>query len=309
MRNAFIDHLSLIMESDDSIILLTADLGYGVFEEIEQKFPSQFFNVGVSEQNMIGIAAGLALSGSKVIVYSIGVFPTFRCLEQIRNDVCYHNLPVLIVGMGAGLSYGALGMSHHATEDISIIRSLPNISVLSPCSKIDVTWALDYFVNIQKPCYLRLDKTYVDSSKITNSNTNISDALVRYFLGSKIALITTGGISDLVINVANHINIETDIASVYCLSALKPINSTIVEHFKSHDYRYIFTIEEHNLPGGLGSMLLEIFNDNDIPFNKINRIGLNDHYASKVGSQAYLREQYQLDEHAIYSYINEIINL
>ena len=143
MRNAFLAALTTLAEKDKDIILLTADLGYGVFEEFESKFPNQYFNVGVAEQNMTGIASGLSLEGKKVVTYSIGNFPTLRCLEQIRNDACYHDANIVVVASGGGFSYGSLGMSHHATEDLAILRALPNISVVAPCTANEAGEAME----------------------------------------------------------------------------------------------------------------------------------------------------------------------
>ena len=134
MRDAFMNALFDLAELDSDVMLLTGDLGFGVFEEFEEKHPSQYLNVGVAEQNMIGIATGLALEGKKIFVYSIGNFPTLRCLEQIRNDACYHMLNINIIASGGGFSYGGLGMSHHATEDLSIMRALPDMSVVAPAT-------------------------------------------------------------------------------------------------------------------------------------------------------------------------------
>src|SRR6185312_9680119 len=133
MRDVFIRELTQIAAARPEVMLLTADLGFGVLEEFAQRFPKQFLNVGIAEQNMTGLGAGLALEGRIVFTYSIGNFPTLRCLEQIRNDACYHEANVKIVSVGSGMSYGPLGISHHATEDLSILRALPNIAIVSPC--------------------------------------------------------------------------------------------------------------------------------------------------------------------------------
>ena len=132
MRDVFIEVLTEEVEKNSQIILITGDLGFGVLDNFKEKYPNNFINAGVAEQNMTGIAAGMALEGKIIFTYSIANFPTLRCLDQIRNDVCYHNLKVNIVAIGGGFSYGALGMSHHATEDIAIMRSLPNLRVISP---------------------------------------------------------------------------------------------------------------------------------------------------------------------------------
>ena len=158
MRNIFIDELSELAKFDERIFLVVGDLGYGVTEPFENQFPNRFLNVGIAEQNMIGFAAGLARSGYKVFVYSIANFPTFRCLEQIRNDLCYEQLDVTVVSVGAGFSYGVLGYSHFAIEDIGIMRTLPNMQVLSPSDSNEVRSLLKYAISTESPKYLRLGK-------------------------------------------------------------------------------------------------------------------------------------------------------
>ena len=166
MRTSFIKQLELICEKDKDVMLLTGDLGYGNFDNFSKKFPKQFLNVGVAEQNMIMIAAGLALEGKKVFAYSIANFPTLRCLEQIRNDICYHDLNVTIVGMGGGFSYGQLGMTHHATEDLGVMRSIPNMVVTAPATKRETVDILKSLYKLKSPSYLRLDKTLAETKFI-----------------------------------------------------------------------------------------------------------------------------------------------
>ncbi len=192
MRDNFIKTLTKIAMKDRDIILLTGDLGYGVFEDFESRLPDQYFNVGVAEQNMTGLATGLSLEGKKVITYSIGNFPTLRCLEQIRNDACYHNTNVTIVASGGGFSYGALGMSHHTTEDISILRSLPNLSVIAPCTDDEAGEAITALINKGGVGYLRLDKTSAENSTI-KSKFIIGKSRI-YNDGNDITLMATGGI-------------------------------------------------------------------------------------------------------------------
>jgi transketolase len=158
MRDAFIADLISLATKDDRICLLTGDLGFGVVEKFAEKFPDRFWNCGVAEQSMLSIAAGLAKSGMRPFVYSIANFPTFRCLEQIRNDVCYHDLPVTVVSVGGGLGYGTLGYTHHGIEDIAALRALPNISIYSPADPIETSEVLTQIHNLGKPAYLRLGK-------------------------------------------------------------------------------------------------------------------------------------------------------
>lgn len=164
MRNAFIKALTEIAAQDPSIFILTADLGFGVFETFEAKFADRYINVGVAEQNMMGLATGLALEGHRVFAYSIGNFPVFRCLEQIRNDICYHRAKVTVVAVGGGFSYGALGFSHHCTEDIAAMVPLPNLTVYAPADAHEVAAATQACAQSNGPCYLRLDKTMANTT-------------------------------------------------------------------------------------------------------------------------------------------------
>ena len=158
MRTAFIQTLFELAEKDERINLIVGDLGYSVVEQFAERFPERYLNVGVAEQNMTGVAAGMALCGKVVFTYSIANFPTLRCLEQIRNDVCYHNVSVKIVSVGGGLAYGSLGMSHHGSEDIAILRSLPNMVVVAPGDPIEARLATEAIASHSGPCYLRLGK-------------------------------------------------------------------------------------------------------------------------------------------------------
>ena len=158
MREIFISSLLSKAKLDKNIILVTGDLGFGVLNKFTEDLPEQFINAGVAEQNMTGLSAGLALEGYNVFTYSIANFPTLRCLEQIRNDVIYHNLSVNIIAVGGGLSYGALGVSHHAIEDISIMRTFPDIQVFAPCDEVETLGILNHMLTNPKPSYLRIDK-------------------------------------------------------------------------------------------------------------------------------------------------------
>ena len=158
MRTAVIEKIHELMSKHDDVYFLTADLGYSVLEGLEADFPKRFLNVGVAEQNMIGIAAGLALNGKVPFVYSIIPFVTLRCLEQIRDDICYHNLNVNIIGVGTGLSYGILGSTHFALEDIGIMRSLANMTVISPTDAIEASLATEAVYYYKKPVYMRIGK-------------------------------------------------------------------------------------------------------------------------------------------------------
>jgi transketolase len=301
MRDTFVKSLYELFKSDPNIMLLTADLGYSIFEIFEINFPSRYINVGIAEQNMIGVASGLALEGKKIFVYSIGNFATLRCLEQIRNDACYHNLNINIISSGGGFSYGGLGMSHHATEDLSIMRALPSIDVIAPSTTYEVDMAIKELVNKDKVGYLRLDKSKVD---YTDKNADISSFGTATVLreGSDITLISAGGIAEESIMAADQLSKEGIECRVLSMYSLKPID---VESIKkaSEETRGIVTIEENVLIGGLGSAVAEVCMDMRLDLEYFKRIGIKDKYSSIVGSQDFLREYYCINSLSIVSYI------
>ena len=210
-----------LAEENSNVMLLTGDLGYSVFEDFEESFPDQYINVGVAEQNMTGIAAGLALEGKIVFTYSIGNFPTLRCLEQIRNNLCYHELNVNIIGMGAGFSYGALGMTHHATEDISVMRSLPNTSVVAPSGPEEAYELVKQVAKIDGVSYIRLDKTSLDFP----GRSDIKFGAIRELIaGFDIAILATGGITKNAINIAKKAIDKGVSVGIYSVHTIKPLD-------------------------------------------------------------------------------------
>jgi transketolase len=306
MRDAFLAALTSLAEKDKDVVLLTGDLGYGVFEEFESKFPGQYFNVGVAEQNMTGVASGLSLEGKKVVTYSIGNFPTLRCLEQIRNDACYHDANIVIVASGGGFSYGSLGMSHHATEDLAILRSLPNISVVAPCTANEASKAITAMIHNGGVSYLRLDKTAAQDSGAT-SVFAIGKA-IRHKEGGDLTLIAIGGILDDVnIAAAELYKLGVNVR-VVGMHSIKPIDvEEILDAVKNTGG--IVTIEEHNKDGGLGSAVSEVCMDFGVMPKKFLRIGLNNTYSSIVGSQQYLKAKYKMDSIAIIDVVKEILQI
>ena len=193
MRTAFIETLFESAQKDERIVLVVGDLGFGVVTRFMQELPKQFVNAGVAEQNMTGLATGMALAGKVVFTYSIANFPTLRCLEQIRNDVCYHNANVKIVAIGAGMAYGPLGNSHHATEDIAIMRSLPNMTIVAPNDPVETRLAIPAIVEHQGPCYLRLGRAGEPTVHIANIEFQLGRAITLRE-GNDLAIIATGGL-------------------------------------------------------------------------------------------------------------------
>jgi transketolase len=303
MREAFMKSLFSLAEKDPNVMLITADLGYGVFEEFEKKYPNQYLNVGVAEHSMMGVASGLALEGRIIFTYSIGNFPTLRCLEHIRNDACYHELNINIVSSGGGFSYGGLGMSHHATEDLAIMRALPGITIVAPCTAREAGEATIELSKCKGVGYLRIDKSKFENTKSIN-DISIGNANVLRN-GSDITLIVVGGIAEEAMKAANILsnsNIECRVLSLY---SVKPVD---IDAIKSacEETAGIITIEEGNLAGGMGSAVAEVCMDNGLQPNFFKRVGLTDKYSAIVGSQSYLRSYYGMDSDMIVEHVMEI---
>lgn len=294
-----------LANDNKDVVLITGDLGFGLFEDFSEKFPSQFINIGIAEQNMVGVASGLALEGKIVFVYSIGNFPTLRCLEQIRNDICYHDLNVNIIASGGGFSYGALGMSHHATEDISIMRSLPNMDVLVPSSTVEVKFLMKYLYEKNTPGYLRLDKSKVEISNSKDIGF-LADGVNILKDGVDITLIAIGGVANNALNAAKKllsVGIDCKVLSLY---STKDIDIGVVTE-ACKNTNGIITIEESNLNGGVGSAIAEVCMDNNLKPKIFHRIGINNKYAEIVGSQDYLQSYFSLDSESIFKCVKELM--
>ncbi len=306
MRSTFIKTLISLAEQDERIFVITPDLGFSVLEEFEQKFPNRFLNVGIAESNAISIAAGLALSGKIVYVYSIMPFVTMRPYEQIRVDVAYMNTNVRLVGVGAGLTYGPAGATHHSIEDLAIMRVLPNMTVLAPSDPLEVEKLLQETVTHSGPIYFRLAKK---GEPILTPPENIIQVGVANPIFesdmSDISILFTSNASDLAIEVAQKLREKKCVTNLYSMHSIKPFDyatlNTILESGKP-----IFTIEEHSLIGGLGSIVAEYIAESKYaPVFK--RFGLPDQYSHYVGDQNYIRGKFGLTAPHIYDAIAELI--
>jgi len=299
MRDVFIRTLTAIAAKRPQVMLLTADLGFGVLEEFAARFPKQFLNVGVAEQNMTGLAAGLALEGRIVFTYSLGSFPTLRCLEQIRNDACYHEANVKIVTVGGGMSYGAVGVSHHATEDLAAMRALPNLTVIAPGDCWEVEEATKALVDWPGTAYLRLDKSAAVACRDEDEVFAIGRARV-VCEGSDVALVAAGGILGEALRAASLLADAGVSSRVISLHTLKPLDiSTLVR--AARETEGILTVEEHQVEGGLGGAVAEALLEAGAAPGFFQRIGLRSSFPSVVGSQSYLRTTYGMDAEAICS--------
>jgi transketolase len=297
MRDRFIYELIEIAKVDKNIILITGDLGFGVLDNFVEEFPAQFINAGVAEQDMTGIATGMALEGKTVFTYSICNFPTLRCLEQIRNDACYHQANVKIVAIGGGFCYGPLGISHHATEDLSIMRALPNITVVAPGDIMEAAAATRAVYNTSGTCYLRLGRGGEKKVHERDINFKIGKA-IQLFDGDDIALISTGGILGNAFKARERLDNIGLSVGLYSMHTLKPFDREIVEDIAER-VKLIVTIEEHTLIGGLGGAVSEILAQMPQPRARLQMVGLPGCFSSVVGDQEYLRKVYGMSVEGI----------
>jgi transketolase len=290
------------------VMLVVCDLGFSVVEAFAARMPLQYLNAGVAEQNMTGLAAGLALSGRIVLTYSIANFPTLRCLEQIRNDVCYHRANVKIVAVGGGFAYGALGVSHHALEDIAIMRALPNMTVLAPADPYEARAATRAAIALPGPVYLRLGKAGEPAVHQGQPPFEVGRAL-KIRDGQDLTLISTGGMLAIALETAERLARSHGLeASVLSMHTLRPLDETAVRHAATRS-RLIVTVEEHGVVGGLGGAVAEVLAEMDAPRARLKRIAARSEFLPVVGSQAYLREQTGLTPAAIVAQVTAIIGV
>ena len=286
MRNTFARTLYEEAKSNENIVLITGDLGFQLFDDFQKDLPKQFINAGLTEQSMMSMAAGIASTGKRVFVYSIANFPTLRCLEQIRNDVCYMNNSVVVVSAGAGFAYGNLGYSHHSTEDIAIMRSLPNMQVISPCDQLETEVITKILVTTSNPSYLRLGKAgeiniNMNIPRIINGKFNILRE------GNDGYIFFTGGVGIIAQKSAMHLKkmgLNISLISVPFISKLD--KDFLIDMIKDVP---IVIVEEHASRGGLGAAFMEAFVSLNLQV-KLNHVSASLENLTLTGDQDFLRE-------------------
>lgn len=291
MRNSFIQDLVAEAEQNKNIVLLTGDLGNNCLELFWNRFPDRFFNCGIAEQNMMLLAAGLAMEGKKVFVYSIGNFNSLRVLEMIRNDLSYMNLDVNIISCGAGLEYGKLGFSHHSTEDISALRCLPNVSVFSPATVKEMRGVTRYMLDSTNPCFVRLNK------KSTGDFGSQALRVSEIVKGEHAAILATGSIVTEAIEAAKMLYTNGVRVSVFSCPVIKPRADRAIKDIISK-FNTIVTLEEHTVVGGFGSSVAELVAESGKGV-RFKMLGIQDEYAPLVGDRGHLRKQYKMDAESV----------
>ena len=304
MRFVFVKELIKYTKKNRNVYLITSDLGYRAFEEFAKLFPKKFINVGVSENNMIGIAAGMAANGKKVFVYSILPFVVFRSLEQIRNNILHNDLDVNIIGAGGGFSYNVQGISHNTSEDISVLRSLPNLSVHNPGSRFEAEFIVKQMFKSKKPSFARLGKAPNEDFYLRKINKISHTILTK---GNQLTIFTTGNILENVYNSVRTLNRKGYKIKLISIPSLKPISKNFI--LNNINTKNVLTIEENVSIGGLGSLIADIIlkskKNRNINFNSLS---LEDIIHNKIGSQEYLRKINKLDSESIIKTITKCIN-
>jgi transketolase len=297
MRNHIIEEIYNYMKEDENIYFLTGDLGFNVVENLQESFPARFINVGIAEQNMIGIAAGLAMSGKKVYAYSIIPFITMRCFEQIRDDLCFHDLDVTLLGAGSGLSYGILSSTHFALEDVAILRTLPNLTIFSPADATEAVLGLKKLRTHGHPTYIRIGKKQEPIVYEKDFPFSLGRMEVIHE-GSELAIISTGSMVYEAMKALKLLkNIKNIDAGLYDMHTIKPLDTQGLGKI-AKQYSYFVTVEEHGLIGGLGSAIVEFLADEGIQI-PVLRIGVANKHVKEVGTQEYLRSVLGLDADSI----------
>lgn len=304
MRAAFTKTLLEAAKKDKRIVLLTADLGFSVLEEFIGSLPNQFINAGVAEQNMTGMASGLAIEGYIPFIYSIIPFITMRNFEQIRNDICYQHLNVKVVGVGAGFSYGSYGHTHHALEDIGIMRMLPEMTIVAPADTIKARLATVAILALHGPCYLRIGKAGEPVLYEKDPDFHIGKGIVLTE-GKDVTLVATSTMVSRAVEVSKFLERRKISVRVISMHTLKPIDENLIVK-SARNTKVLVTLEEHSVIGGLGSIVSEVLIGSHlvIPFHKI---AVPDRFTKEIGSQEYMRGKNGLGKKQIVDTIQSLL--
>lgn len=310
MRTAFVNKLMELAEKDERIVLLTGDMGFPMFDKFKELYPERYYNMGIAEQNMIGVAAGLAMRGKKPYIYSIIPFLIMRSYEQVRVDVCYHNLDIKFIGSGGGIAYGPAGATHHSIEDISLMRGLPNMQIIAPGDPFEARNAVEKSYYNNSPTYIRLSK---NNEPVLHKNLDDKEFEIGKSIcmkkGENIAIIATSNMLNQALEVSNELDNLGIKNSLYSFHTIKPIDKeTLDKIFKN--YKYIVTMEEHNIIGGLYGAVMEEYGKgiiSDYSIEKVLPIAINDKFSHHVGDQNNIRKYFGIDKDNVIDKIKEIL--
>ena len=293
MRDHVLDELVKYVKKDPNLYLISGDLGYVVLDKFREAAPKNFLNAGISEQNMAAMAAGLAMEGNTVFLYSMGNFPTLRCVEQIRNDICYHHANVKILAVGGGFVYGNQGITHHATEDIAVMRVLPTMRVYVPGDAFEALACVDEAYNTPGPAYIRLARNKEQSFHGNSDSIDLNKIQGYTDCGKEVNILTAGTILTEGIKLQKLLKDNGIDAGVYSVPRIKPIDINGIKDLACR-CKILVTMEEHQIQGGLGGAIAEVISELRGEHATLLRAGLNDQFSDITGSQEYLRDCYKI---------------
>jgi transketolase len=285
MRNTVMNRITGLARTEKNIFMVTGDAGFGVLDEFQRRFPDRFLNLGVAEQNMIGCAAGLAMTGFRVVVYNIIPFLLYRCYEQVRNDICYQNLPVTLVGIGSGVTYAPQGITHYSVEDIMVARTLPNLAVLSPCDPLEATKCVDFAMKSKKPVYIRVAKSGEVSIHKKCPGAIEKPIVVRE--GTRVAVLFYGSVATEAVKATFDLNPSPRVLS---LPMIQPLNFAALRKTLKGMHT-IITVEEHFIEGGLGSIIADWIAREGLPF-KLIKLGIKNEFIHAIKNVTGMRCYY-----------------
>lgn len=302
MRNAFIGEILSASALRDDIFVISGDAGLGVFDEFKVEHPDRFLNLGVAEQNMISFAAGLALSGTKVYVYNIIPFVLYRCYEQVRNDICYQELPVTLVGIGSGLTYSPQGMTHYSIEDVALAKTLPNLTVYSPCDPVEARAAAMASLVASGPCYIRLAKRGEPDIHEAELDDISGPLTVRE--GERVAILFHGSIGGEALAAAEKLAANGVNARVVSVPTVQPLAADVL--FESlGGFQHVVSVEEHYVTSGLGDTLASEYVSRK-PSWELHRLGVPYGFVHAIRDQAGMREDFGISASKIAEFVSAL---
>ena len=304
MRNTFVDEVLKIAREDPRVVFLMSECGFSVTEGFEEEFPDRFYNVGIAEQSLIGTAAGVALRGMRPVAYNMAMFLTMRAYEQIRVDIAYQNLPVILAGVGPGVGYGAAGTTHHAIEDIAIMRALPNMTIVFPAHETDVRAVTRQAFEQKRPIYIGLGRDPRNLKvPYTTESFKIGKA-IRMNNGTDAALFTFGSMLPVAMDVVSMLAENGINLRVYNMHTIKPLDTDAIDEAVK-DCGTIFSLEEANIIGGLGGAIAEYISENNQC--RFRRFGIRDFYPERMGDYNWLLKHFGIDAESVATSIREVL--
>lgn len=304
MRSTFVKVLDKLAKNDERVICVIGDTGFSVFEDFEKKYKERFVNIGIAEQNFVSFGAGLAAMGMKPFIYNVVSFMTYRAFEQIELDVCYQENPVVLVGVGGGHAYGPAGPTHHGYFDLSLMTSLPNMTVICPADPVEMEAVMYEAYNMNSPVYIRIGRSVdpiIHSAPVDLKNKKY----IELSKGEKAVLFATGTMLKDAIKAVSELSKYGINISLYSIPYIKPIDEELIKKC-SEDYDYIFTLEEHSKNGGLGTAVGNVILDNNLSV-KLHKFGFPDMFAPVTGSREYLNKLYGIDYESISDTIKSVL--